>query len=105
MCGWVGKCGVSVGGGFSWIWLSKHSGKSWMVCVCVLGVGWGLGGMELMVSSDIMIFFFVLYTAASHTAHVLFIFCVCMYIYICSVSSYICITFMDIITFDYFVFT
>ena len=34
-------------------------------------------------------------------AHVLYILCV----YVCIVSSYICITFMNIITFDYFVFT
>ena len=57
--------------------------------------------MELRVGSDIKIFFFVLYTATSHMAHVLYIFCV----YICNVSSYICITFMIVITFDYFVFT
>ena len=87
-------------GVFSQIWHSKHSGESWMVCV--LGAGWGLGGMELRVGSNIMIFFLVLYTAASRTAHVLYIFCV---IYICIVSSYICITFMNIMTFDYFVFT
>ena len=48
------------------------------MCVIVLGMEWRLGGMELMVSSNIMIFFFVLYTAASHTAHVLCIF-VCVY--------------------------
>ena len=74
-------------------------------CVCVLGVGWGLGGMELRVGSNNDSFFAgIIYTAASHTAHVLYIFCV--YIYICIVNSYIiCITFMNIITFDYFVFT
>ena len=57
--------------------------------------------MELRVGSNIMILFFVLYTAASHMAHELYILC----IYICIVSSYICITFLNIITFDYFVFT
>ena len=41
-------------------------------------MGWGLGGRELRVGSNIMmknimIFFFVLYTAASHTAHVIYI--------------------------------
>ena len=81
--------------------LTLLSVSSVCVCVCVLGARWGLGGMEFMVGSNILIFFFVLYTAASHTAHVLYIFCV----YICIVSSYICITFMNIITFDYFVFT
>ena len=43
------------------------------VCVCVLGVGRVLGGMELTVGSNIMIFFFA-YIAASHTAHVVYIF-------------------------------
>ena len=74
-----------------------------MVCVCVLGAGWGLGGMALRVGSNIIIFFLVLYPASSHTAHVLYIFFV--YIYICIVCSYTCITFVNIITFDYFVFT
>ena len=42
---WMG--GVSIGGGFLWIWLSKHSGKSWMACVCVGGgVGTGRDGIN-----------------------------------------------------------
>ena len=67
----------------------------------LLGAGWGLGGRELRVGTNIMIFFFLLYTAASHTAHVLYIFCV--YMCICIVSSYVCIIFL--FTFGYFVFT
>ena len=67
------------------------------------GQVWGLGGMELWVGSKIMIIFFV-YIAASFTAHVLYIFgvyihCWLLYIY------YICITCVNIITFDYFVLT
>ena len=86
---------VSVNGGFSWIWHSKHSGESWMVCVCVLGVGRVLGGMELTVGSNIMIFFFA-YIAASHTAPVVYI-----YILLYNNNMY----FMNIITFNYFVLT
>jgi len=55
--------------------------------VCVLGAGWGLGGVELRVGSNIMILFFVLYTAASHMAHELYILCV--YIYALLVLIYI----------------
>ena len=47
--------------------------------VCILGVGWGLGGMELRVGSNNDFFPLVLYTAASHTARVLYIFCVFIY--------------------------
>ena len=71
-------------------------------CVCVLGMGWGLGGMELRVGSNIMIFF-LSYIPPVLIRHMYFIFFV--YIFICIVSSYICITFMNIITFDYYVFT
>ena len=71
----MGRCGMSVSGVFSQIWYSKHSGESWMMCVC-----WRLGWVELRVGSNIMIFFFV-HIAASHTAHVLYIFCVYIYIH------------------------
>ena len=54
------------------------------MCVCVLGVGRVLGGMELTVGSNIMIFFFA-YIAASHTAHVVYIFLYNIY----TVSCYI----------------
>ena len=47
VCGWVGGCAVSVFRGFSRIWHSKHSGESWMVCVCVGGrVGTGMDGIK-----------------------------------------------------------
>ena len=49
--------------------------------------------MELWVGSNTMIFS-PLYIAASHTAHVRYIF-VCVYIYI--VSCHICITFVNML--------
>ena len=65
--GQVGRCRVSVSvfsGLDHRVWYSGHSGKNWMVvcvcvyvCVCVCwGQGWGLGGMELWVGSNIMTF-------------------------------------------------
>ena len=73
------------------------------MCVCVLGAGRGLGGMELRVGSNIMISFLcIIYCSFSYGTCTLYF--VCVYI-VCIVSSYIGITFMNIITFDYFVFT
>ena len=74
------------------------------MCVYVLGAGWGLGGMELRVGNNIMILFslYYIYCCFSYGTCSLYF---CVYIYIYIVSSYICITFMNIITFDYFVFT
>ena len=63
------------------------------VCVCVLGMGWGLGGMELRVGSNIMICFFVLYTAASHTAHVLYIYIFLLGVYIYALLVFIYVLF------------
>ena len=71
------------------------------VCVCVLGAGWGLGWLELRVGSNIMILFSLYYILPLLIRHMYFM----LFVYICIVSSYICITFMNIITFDYFVFT
>ena len=52
------------------------------MCVRVLGVGWGLGGMELRVgSNNHSVFACIIYTDASHTAHVLYIFCVYIYMH------------------------
>ena len=66
--------------------------------MCVLGAGWGLGGMELKVGSNIMICFPLYYILSLLIRHMYFIF---LCITLCIVTSYICITFMNIITFDY----
>ena len=53
------------------------------VCVCVSwGRGWGLGGMELRVGSNIMIHYFI-YFAASHMAHVLAYYTLLIVIIVC----------------------
>ena len=73
------------------------------MCVCV-GGGWGLGGMELRVGSNIMISF-PLYSILPLLIRHRYFFFLCVCVYICIFSCYICITFMNIITFEYFVFT
>ena len=49
------------------------------VCVCVLEAGWGLGGMELRIGSD-MIFFFLclIYCRFSYGTCTLFLY-ICIY--------------------------
>ena len=75
------------------------------MCVCVLGAGWEPGGMELRVGSNVMIFSLCsIYCRVSYGTCTSFFSFLFLYIYICIVSSYICINFMNIITFDYFVF-
>ena len=78
MCGWVGRCRVSVRGCF---FLDHGSGvvsilarAGWCVCVC-WGREWGLGGMELWVVSTIMIFFFV-HCCFSYSTCTLYFVCV-----------------------------
>ena len=45
------------------------------MCLCVCW-GWGLGGMELRIGSNIIKLFSLLHVAASHTAHAHYFSCV-----------------------------
>ena len=62
-----------------------------------MGAGWVLGWLELRVGSNIVILFSLYYILPLLIRHMYFM----LFEYIYIVSSYTCITFMNIITFDY----